>query len=79
MVQKSDAQQEETGTTQVEQPQLSIADLQVLAKIIELATSRGAFRAAELSQIGMSFDKLAKFLTFVEQSQKEAKPAESKE
>lgn len=58
-----------TQETQTEQVQLSISDLQVMASVIDLASSRGAFRAAELSQVGSIFDKLTKFLAFVKESQ----------
>ena len=38
------------GTPEI--PQLSIADLQALLNIIDAASSRGAFRANELSNVG---------------------------
>jgi hypothetical protein len=61
--------QAETETTQ-EPVQLTIADLQLLARIVDLASRRGAFQAAELSQVGESFNKLSSFLTYVEGVQK---------
>ena len=60
-------------TTSVEPVQLTIADLQLLARIVDLASRRGAFQAAELSQVGDAFNKLSGFLTYVESvQQKEA-------
>ena len=53
-----------------EVPQLSIADLQALMNIIDVASSRGAFRANELSNVGGIADKLTKFLQHVADQQK---------
>jgi hypothetical protein len=65
-------------TTTVEPVQLTIADLQLLAKIVDLASRRGAFQANELSQVGDAFNKLSGFLTYVESVQKkEAEAAEA--
>jgi hypothetical protein len=46
-------------------PQITIADLDALKNIIDLASSRGAFRGAELSQVGTVYDKLTQFLDSV--------------
>lgn len=54
----------------LEPVQLTIADLQLLARIVDLASRRGAFQAAELSQVGESFNKLSSFLNYVEGVQK---------
>jgi hypothetical protein len=61
---------EATTTTTVEPVQLTIADLQLLARIVDLASRRGAFQAGELSQVGDAYNKLAGFLTYVESVQK---------
>ena len=53
-----------------EAPQSSIADLQALMNIIDVASSRGAFRANELSNVGGIADKLTKFLQHVADQQK---------
>jgi uncharacterized protein YggE len=42
--------------------QITIADLDALKNIVDLASSRGAFRAAELTQVGTVYDKLTQFL-----------------
>jgi hypothetical protein len=63
-------------TTTVEPVQLTIADLQLLARIVDLASRRGAFQAGELSQVGDTFNKLSGFLAYVESTQaKEEAPA----
>ncbi len=50
----------------MENKQLTVADMASLKAIIEAANSRGAFKATELTTVGMLYDKLA---YFVEQSQ----------
>jgi hypothetical protein len=47
------------------QPSLSIQDLQNMLLVIDLAVTRGAFRGAEISQIGQVFDKLNQFVQSV--------------
>ena len=49
---------------------ISLQDLQVLLQIVDLASSRGAFRGAELTQVGAIFDKLNAFLSFIAEQQK---------
>lgn len=66
------AAEAQTNTT-LEPVQLTVADLQLLAKIIDLASRRGAFQAGELSQVGDAFNKLASFLAYVESVQKKDK------
>lgn len=44
------------------QNQITIADLDVLRNVIDLASSRGAFRANELQQVGELYNKLTRFL-----------------
>jgi hypothetical protein len=56
-------------TTSVEPVQLTIADLQLLGRIVDLASRRGAFQAGELSQVGDAYNKLSGFLAYVESVQ----------
>jgi hypothetical protein len=42
--------------------QITIADLDTIKNIIDLACTRGAFRGAELTQVGVVYDKLSLFL-----------------
>lgn len=46
-------------------PDLNISDLVALKNIIEVATQRGAFKAAELEAVGKTFNKLNVFLEAV--------------
>ena len=45
--------------------QITVADLDALRSIVDLAATRGAFRGAELAQVGAVFDKLTTFLNAV--------------
>jgi hypothetical protein len=52
--------------------QLSITDLAVLKNVIDLACSRGAFKAAEMKTVGEVYDKLSTFLdTVIKQAEAE--------
>ena len=64
--------QEQPGTP-VES--ISLRDLDQIVQIIDLATTRGAFRGQELSTIGALYDKLATFLNSVKEQQEAAKAA----
>ncbi len=49
----------------MENSQITIADLDTIKNIIDLACARGAFRGAEISQVGAVYDKLSLFLEAV--------------
>ena len=66
--------QEVTTTPEQEQPQqsssavspeLNLSDLASLRSILEVASSRGAFKAAELEAVGKAYNKLNTFLESV--------------
>lgn len=65
------------ANTTLEPVNLTIVDLQLLARVVDLASRRGAFQANELSQVGEVFNKLSGFLAYVESTQ--AKEKESAE
>ena len=44
-------------------PGLSIGDMATLKSIVEVASSRGAFRAEEMEVVGKTYNKLAAFVT----------------
>lgn len=67
----------ETPDVEMEPVKLTIQDLSALATIIDAATTRGAFRAAELTQVGTVFDRLQTFLKQVAENQEEAGEAEA--
>lgn len=53
-------------------PELTLNDLAALRNMIEVVTARGAFKANELSSVGVLFDRLTVFL---EASSKKDAPA----
>ena len=72
-------QQAEAGQ-QAPQPDptaLSIGDLKNLSVILDVASSRGAFKAAEMANVGFLYNKLQAFLAKVapEQKPEDAKAA----
>lgn len=56
---------------------ISLNDLQILLQIIDLASSRGAFRGTELTSVGAIFDKLNAFLSYIADQQKAKADAEN--
>lgn len=58
---------------------ITVADLNLLKNIIDLASTRGAFRAGEMKEIGEVYNKLAQFLEAVvaQAAAQEADTAES--
>jgi len=59
-------------TAQAEAVQLQLSDLQGLAQIIDVASRRGAFKAAELADVGVLYNKLNAFLAYAAAAQAEA-------
>jgi hypothetical protein len=53
---------EQETQTPVQQPELQLSDLQNLRSIVDVASRRGAFSAAEMSSVGAVYDKLSTFL-----------------
>ena len=61
---------EQVATDEQQEPvNIKIADLQALVNLIDVASSRGAFRGAELTAVGTLYTKLATFLQQVTNSQ----------
>ena len=54
----------------MENAQLTIADLDTIKNIIDLACTRGAFKAAEMKSVGDIYEKLSAFLDAVVAQQK---------
>ena len=77
--QKVKEMEEQTNQTQEAgvPESISLQDLQVLLQIVDLASSRGAFRGPELTQVGAIFDKLNAFLTFIGGQQQAKAEAEA--
>lgn len=64
---------ENTNTTN----QITIVDLDLLRNIVDLACTRGAFRGAELKQVGEVYEKLTTFLQAVIDQAKAQEEAEA--
>lgn len=56
--------------------ELTLNDLVAMKSLIELVTQRGAFKASELSSVGVLFDKLNTFLTEAQKSQSQSQEQE---
>lgn len=54
-------------------PSLGLADLAAMAQLIQITTSRGTWKAEELSPVGALYDKL---VAFVEASSGTKQPAD---
>jgi len=64
--QVTEAPTQEAAAQQAAQgPDLNVTDLMALRNIVEVATQRGAFKAAELEAVGKTFNKLNTFLEAV--------------
>ena len=53
---------------QAQEGNLTIADLQTISNIIDIAMTRGAFRANEAKTVGESYEKINAFLQTVQQT-----------
>jgi hypothetical protein len=51
---------------------LTVQDLAMIKNIIDVASTRGAFKANELEQVGKTYNKLESFLGAVENQSKDA-------
>jgi hypothetical protein len=62
-----EVKQDAAAPQQAEQPgtDLTISDLNALKTIIDVATQRGAFKAAEMEAVGKVYNKLNNFLASV--------------
>jgi hypothetical protein len=66
-------------TPQSQAPALTVADLRNVRAIIDLSSSRGSFRGAELKTVGEVYEKLDAFLKQVDADQaKKDKTSEDK-
>ena len=66
-VQEQINEQTTNAPTEGQQPaaDLNISDLLALRSIVDVASQRGAFKAAELEAVGKTFNKLNAFLESV--------------
>ena len=57
----------------IQETSLTIADIATLKQIVEVASSRGAFRAEELSQVGAVYDRVSAWVNSMTQETTEDK------
>lgn len=62
---KQDAPAEQPQAQQPQGPELNLTDLAALKSIVEVASQRGAFKAAEMESVGKVYNKLNTFLESV--------------
>lgn len=58
-------EQENPQTAKSESPDLNIQDLIGLKSVVDVATQRGAFKAAELEAVGKLYNRLSGFIDSV--------------
>ena len=68
-------EQPEQQVPQVEPVSITVTDLQALVNLIDVASSRGAFRGPELTAVGTLYSKLASFLQQVTDASAEQQAA----
>ena len=66
----------EAGTEAPASANLGLNDIIVAANIIDLATQRGAFKAAEAGQVGAAFNKLVAFVKATQEASADAEGAD---
>jgi hypothetical protein len=63
----------------MENSQLTIADLASIHSMLDAACSRGAFKAAEMAQVGQVYNKLSAFLETLRKNSEAETQAASQE
>jgi len=58
----SEEVQTETPEKETQEPQISLADFAAALQVIDVCTTRGAFRGEELSSVGQLRDRLKLFV-----------------
>lgn len=59
----SNTQNDPAPETAAEKPSLTLQDLTLMMQILQVATSRGTWKADELSSVGGLYDRVTAFLT----------------
>ena len=65
--------EEQTPGAEAVGPDLNIQDLSAMKSIIDVASSRGAFKPAEMQMVGQTYNKLSAFLDAVAKQAEAAK------
>ena len=72
---KTETAKAPAANAEAEAPSLGVADLQNCAQIIDIAMSRGAFRANEAAQVGAVYNKIEAFINSVAEQQNQTPEA----
>ena len=69
------SEENNVNEAEVEAPKITLDDIVTMQKIISIASSRGAFRAEEMSAVGRTYDRIASFVSYnvPEESKEQAK------
>jgi hypothetical protein len=67
----------ENNNAQAQAPDLTIQDLTAMKTIIDVASSRGAFKPNEMTTVGTVYSKLELFLNAVAEQQAAAQEAQA--
>ena len=65
---------EQTAPEAQTSPELTVQDLNAIKQIIDVASSRGAFKPNEMTVVGQTYSKLEVFLNAVSASQTKEAP-----
>ena len=71
------APEQAQAPAQQEPVSITVTDLQALVNLIDVASSRGAFRGPELTAVGTLYSKLASFLQQVTDASAEQQAAQA--
>lgn len=71
--------EENTNNEEVQAPEVNIGDMGAILQIIDVASTRGAFKGAELSSVGAIRDRVAAFVDFYTPKKEEAEAGETEE
>jgi hypothetical protein len=63
---------ENTTQPQPQVPDITLADLEIVKNIIDVASQRGAFKASELKDVGEAYNKLNNFIARMIRQNQEA-------
>jgi hypothetical protein len=72
-VEKQEAPQAPEQVQQAASAELNISDLTAMKAIIDIASSRGAFKPGEMAVVGQTYNKLTTFLDAVAKQSEGAK------
>jgi len=62
MSEDTNTQEQPTPESEQAKPTLALQDLALMVQILQVGTKRGAWRAGELSSVGVLYDRLVSFL-----------------